>query len=589
MTGVNQNTPMQRQPRSRPTPQQSRWLFWGWAIAGVWILILSFDECQIAAQDKLTSRLAPPPGPLPKDAAAVTPLEEAMPTPRTLSEPLVDVRVEGNTSIPASAIAKYIKTRSGRAADRNLIREDVRSLYGTKWFLSVEPRYRQTDEGLVLIFKVIERPIVQKVEYHGNKAFKTKNLAALTGLKRGSPFDVSTNREAAQAIENHYREKGWAFTTVELSSGGSRNDREVVFEINEGPKVAVTRVKFKGNEEFSGPLLKTKVHTKTAILWVFGGKYDPSTFPDDIAALKQYYHSLGYFDVQIKKNEIFKQVNWVPFSKERAHVQVEYVIDEGVRYTVRNIDVYGMNVLSESALRDSMKLKEGEPYNGRYLSQDTQTIKDKYGELGRLFASVEAVPRFLEEPGVCDVVYQIDEDKVYRYRRIDVEFKGDTPRTKRTVVLNRVLTRPGELANATTINRSKTRLAGSGYFLRDPANGPKVNLVKVEPGGGTMPSMRGQNEDGPPRPFGIAPVARPVSSSPQAPPKPQQKSYINKLHWSEFVDPGDRAKFPDVIDVLKVADPEPVTIRGQSFGPPVLFPKTRFTTKARIPIPSRGL
>ncbi|MCA9072593.1 MAG: hypothetical protein KDA84_26905, partial [Planctomycetaceae bacterium] len=265
------------------------------------------------AQERLTAPLAPPPGPLPEDRAE--PLSSPLPTPGVLNEPLVDVRVEGNATIPASAIAKYIKTRSGRAADKNLIREDVRSLYGTRWFLSVEPLYRQTDAGLVLIFKVIERPILQSVQYQGNNAVKTKHLEAITGLRRGSPFDVSANREAAQAIETHYREKGWSFATVDLAKGGSRQDRDVIFEINEGPKVAATRVKFQGNEDFSGPLLKTKLRTKTAILWVFGGKYDPATFPDDIAALKAYYHSLGYFDVEIKENITFKQADWVPFSK----------------------------------------------------------------------------------------------------------------------------------------------------------------------------------------------------------------------------------------------------------------------------------
>ena len=101
-----------------------------------------------------------------------------------------------------------------------------------------------------------------------------------------------------------------------------------------------------------------------------------------------------------------------------------------------------------------------------------ETIKDKYGELGRLFATVDAVPRFFEEPGVCDVVYQIDEDKVYTYRRIDVQFRGDTPRTKRTVVLNRVLTRPGELANARDIEKSKIRLGGSQFFEREAPKAP---------------------------------------------------------------------------------------------------------------------
>ena len=432
----------------------------------------------LRAQDSLETGSPRRPS-LPDEPAR--PLEQSLPTPGTLTEPLVDVRVEGNPTIPASAIAKYIKTRSGRAADRNQIREDVRSLYGTRWFLSVEPRYRRTDAGLVLIFKVIERPILQKVEYQGNKAIKTKNLEAITGLKRGSPFDVSANREAAQAIENHYREKGFAFATVELAKGSSRQDREVVFEIKEGPKVKVTRVKFQGNDEFSGPLLKTKLRTKTAILWVFGGKYDPTTFQDDITALKQYYQSLGYFDVQIKVDEKIKEVNWVPFSADQAHATVEYTINEGVRYKVRNIDVYGARAIPEDKLRTEMGLKKGEHFNGRYLSQDVANIKDKYGELGRLFAQVDAVPRFLEEPGVCDVVYQIDEDKVYTYRRIEAEFRGDTPRTKRTVVLNRVLTRPGELANANDIEKSKRRLGGTGFFERGggQGQGPEVKLVRV--------------------------------------------------------------------------------------------------------------
>ncbi len=582
MTGVTSNTPNPGKPTMqlafrRGIPFRPRWALLSLFSIGWLVLGWGGGVSPLLAQGPLTmplapppSSLAPPPGPLPSEPAR--PLEQALPTPGTLSEPLVDVRVEGNTTIPPDAISKYIKTRSGRAADRSLIREDVRSLYGTRWFLSVEPRYRQTEAGLVLIFKVIERPILQSVEYRGNVEIKSKHLEAITGLKRGSPFDVSANREAAQAIETHYKEKGHAFASVELLEGGSRQDRAVVFQINEGPKVQVTKVTFNGNEDFSGGLLKTKIKTKTAVLWVFGGKYDPASFPDDIASLKAYYHALGYFDVQIKENITYKSGNWVPGSKERAHAQVEYQIDEGVRYQVRNIDIYGMNTLPEGEIRAEMKLQSGEYFNGRFLGQDIQTIKDKYGELGRVFATVDAVPRFLEQPGHCDIVYQIDEDKVYRYRRVEVQFGGETPRTKRTVVLNRVLTRPGELANARDINRSKRRLEGSGFFERGLTQGPKVNLVKVEPGGG--PQLRGQNPDGAINPYGIPSVtSRPTLPAP-SPPRPNTRSALKAPHWSQLIEPSDQHLFPDVIEVLQEADPEPeILIRGQSFGGPLVNPQ----------------
>ncbi|MBW3542191.1 MAG: hypothetical protein KY476_18125, partial [Planctomycetes bacterium] len=388
-----------------------------------------------------------------------------------LAEPLVDVRIEGNGTILTEAVARHIKTRPGRPPAEKQIRDDVKQLYATRWFLSVEPRYRRTDEGLVLIFKVIERPIVQRVEYVGNKAIKTKKLAVETGLKEGSAFDVSINREAARRLEEYYRDEGYAFATVTLERGGSQQDREVVFRINEGPKVVVTKVKFVGNDDISDGVLDLKLNTKKAILTVLGGKYDPATIPNDILALKEYYHGLGYFDVRIEESRSFHQpLIPIPFLKDRSHAHIEYVIDEGVRYTVENVEVAGHQIFTTEQLKEGMELKPGEPFNARFLNADVDRIKDKYGELGRLFARVEATPRFREDrPGVADIIYRIDEDRPYRFRRIDVELAGDHPHTKRTVVYNIVQrdgVRPGHLASASAIRRARIRLAGSEYFDR---------------------------------------------------------------------------------------------------------------------------
>ncbi|MGH7200085.1 MAG: BamA/OMP85 family outer membrane protein, partial [Planctomycetaceae bacterium] len=422
--------------------------------------------------------------------AAAQPLigpEDAM---RLLDEPLAQVRIEGNTTIPTSAIERFIKTRPGRPADENQVRQDISRLYGTRWFFSVERVYRQGPDGLELVFRVLERPIVQKVEYKGNQKIKTKELAAHTGLKQGSPFDVASNRDAARRIEEIYREKGYTFCTVELEKGGRENDRDVIFLINEGPKVKVSGVSFEGNDFFSDALLRTKLQTKPAILWFIGGKYDPEMVPNDIAALKQYYHSLGFFDVKIEHHEVFNE--------DKSRVRLEYTVEEGERYKVRNVEIVGTQVLSEAALREALTLEEGEHFNQRHLSTDLNDIKDQYGEMGRIFAQVEAVPRFLSQPGEVDLIYQIDEDKVYHIRRVNVHIAGDNPRTKRTVVLNRVLVRPGDLANRRKIELSESRLGGVQVFDRAPPNGPRINVSRVESENsyGDVRAVRGQNADG---------------------------------------------------------------------------------------------
>ena len=401
---------------------------------------------------------------------------EAPDTPFTLDEPLAKVTVEGNTTIPSPEIARHIKTRPGRPVTAKQIKDDVDALVRTRWFANVEPSIRRTDNGNLLVFRVLERPIVTRVEYKGNKKIKTKVFQSMTQLKPGSPYDVSANRECARRIEEHYHEKGFTFATVELERGDVRTDpdREVVFLINEGPKVKVTSVKFEGNDSFSDGLLKLKTRTKTRILWSFGGKYDPSSIADDMEGIRQYYYSLGHFDVQVEPRQEFTQ--------DKSKVELHYEIEEGKRYRIRNIDVAGNQVLTEDEIRGMTKIASGEEYNARHIAKDVDAIKSKYGEQGRLQARVDAVPIWTDDndAAVVDIVFKINEDKVYRVRDFNVHIAGDHPHTKTNLIRNLSPIRPGDLADPKKIHLLKRRLEGSQYFETGPQAGPRIDTSIVK-------------------------------------------------------------------------------------------------------------
>ena len=389
-----------------------------------------------------------------------------------LDKPVVDVIIEGNSTIPDPEIAKHIKTRPGRPVTQKQIKDDVDALVRTRWFATVEPTLRDTEEGVVLVFRVLERPIVRRVEYKGLKKVKQKVFDSMTQLKPGSPFDVASNRECARRIEEYYHEKGFAFATVELEKGNDRDDREVVFLISEGPKVHVSAVKFDGNKDFYDGILKTKTRTKVRLIPYFGGKYDPSTIKDDIEGVKQYYHMLGYFDVDIK--------HALKFSEDKSKVEIHYDVDEGIRYKIRNIEVDGNNILSEEEIRGMMKVAEGIPYNSRDINRDVDTIKTKYGEQGRLFCRVDAVPRWTEEEGIVDIVYKIDEDQVYRVRNINVHILGDHPHTRVNLVRNIATIQPGDLADPKKIQLTKSRLEGSQNFETKDDGGVRIETNRVQ-------------------------------------------------------------------------------------------------------------
>ncbi|HID23420.1 MAG TPA: hypothetical protein EYP14_13625, partial [Planctomycetaceae bacterium] len=418
-----------------------------------------------------------------------------------VDEPIADIVIEGNEVIETDRILQRIKTQIGRVATEQQIREDLKRLYNTHWFFSVEPIYRRTEKGLVLVFRVVERPMVERVEYRGNKAFSTEKLEKLTELKPGDSLDISLNRRLARRIEEEYHKKGYPYAKVTLLKGGSRSDREVIFQIDEGQKLTVTKITFTGNKSrwAFDRLLATKLRTKKALpggITLLGGKFDPATIPDDIESLKQYYHDLGYFDVKVEHRVTITEEKLNPFRRGEGNVTIEYLIEEGPRYKIGNVVFQGNHVFSDEELGQGMKLRSGEYFSSRALNLDVQRIKDLYDSRGRLFAVIDAVPRFLEEPGVVDLVYRIDEDRVYTIRRIKVHILGDNPHTKETVVLNRILTHPGDLASAKLIQRSKRRLEGV-IFERGPGAGPRVQVSKVpekEPPFAESVATRGQSE-----------------------------------------------------------------------------------------------
>lgn len=433
-------------------------------------------------------------------------------TAEELPQTVVDVRIEGNETIPTSSILQKIVTQPRRAVTNRQIREDKRNLMLTRWFYSVTERFEETPDGAVLVFRVHERPIVRRVRFLGVKKLKIKELASWTGLKVGSPFDHRANSEAVHRIEQEYKERGYFFVAVELVKGGDPSDREVIFRVNEGPKVRVQERGFvfvgqgQSGNKFTDSLswlvqqrrskdgavglspaaarLRTRLKSKEALFGFFGGQYKPDVIEQDIASLKQYYLGLGFFDVKVTGKPLF--------SKDRSSVRLEYTIDEGVPFKVRNISLNGCSVIRPEQLRAEAELRKGQYFNSLALSKDVEFMTSKYGERGHYFASVIPVPKYTQQPGIVDIVFEIDEDRPRYIRDINIALQGDHPHTKEVVPINQFQIEPGDLANPRLIRRGQSRINGSSVL-----EGVTVDVVPVD-SNPTMPvsssrNIRGQN------------------------------------------------------------------------------------------------
>ena len=83
-------------------------------------------------------------------------------------------------------------------------------------------------------------------------------------------------------------------------------------------------------------------------------------------------------------------------------------------------------------------------FNVAILNEDIRELRDLYGSQGFVFSDIKMETRFLEEPGLVDLVYKIKEGKQYRVGQINVHYEGGNSVTKSSVIRTRIDLRPGD-------------------------------------------------------------------------------------------------------------------------------------------------
>jgi outer membrane protein insertion porin family len=410
---------------------------------------------------------------------------------------IVEVRIEGNHATEVSKLPQLV-TRAGQVFDPQAVEQDVRTLHRTRKFVDVHPKYVRVTEGVVVIFQVVERPMLRYVKYVGNKRITTRALRKQSEIDVGDSMDPYVVEEARRRIESHYHEKGFDAARVTTIEGGKPGDKGAVFLIDEGRSRKIAWTGFVGNTIASDARLLTQIKSKPGILWVFGGDVDRSVVDEDVETLTAYYRSLGFFQAKVGREV------QVVHEGRKDWAYLTFVINEGPRYTVRNVSFVGNSKFKTEFLERDIKLKSGEHFNQAKMDGDLNMIRDVYGGRGFVFADIKADPRFLEQPGQLDLVYSITEGQRYRVGKINVRIRGENPHTRHSTVLNRLSLRPGDILDIRKLRDDERRLKSSSLFLADAAKGagPKIVFSKAEDGGTQIaadpdrPGFRGQSPDG---------------------------------------------------------------------------------------------
>ncbi len=438
-------------------------------------------------------------------------------------DPVTDIRVEGNRAVPSSRVLAQLQTRIGRPYDPQLVQRDVKKLFALPWFVNVETYTDRTPTGLVVIFRVTERPTIRYIQYLGNASIKDKKLAKETGLVVGGAISPYQVEEGRSRIEQVYKDNGFNRVQVQIVEGANPSDNGVVYAINEGESQKIWSVDFEGNRFATDGQLKTKIKSKPGFMRVFKGFLDYKSLDADVLRLTDYYRRFGFFQAKVSR-----QIEW---NDEGSWATVRFIINEGPQSSVRNISFLGNELFATNDLQSGLKLQDTQTFERDKLTGDVEWLKELYGSRGYVFADIKADVRYLDEPGQVDLVYSVNEGKRFRVGRVFVHIGGENPHTQIQTALNRLSIRPGEIMDIREVRASERRLQASSLFHTDAVRNvfPKITFRIPENDDSFMtasqePTVRGQS----PEPAKVAPVGGSPGSY------EVQRPYVPGLDGSEM-------------------------------------------------------
>ncbi|MHC4320758.1 MAG: outer membrane protein assembly factor BamA [Planctomycetota bacterium] len=365
------------------------------------------------------------------------------------------IEFKGNSRISSSTIKAAIKTNQGDVYDPKAISQDVDAIWLLGFFDNIEVEVEAYEDGVKVIFLVLERPVVRSIFFAGNDEVKTKKLREGIQIKEGDYLKRYLLKLDEDKIREIYQGKG--FSNIDVKSEERKTDGyvNITFKIREGSKIYIKEIIFEGNQTFSSERLAKIIATKRRKFprLIFPGKFDKGKFEEDVDRIKAFYGSGGWLDADVKWKE--------QYSSDRAKMFVHVLIDEGDRYHVDNVSIKGNKLFTNDEIMGMLELEKGSAFLPELLQKDSQGIRMAYGKQGHLNANVKAEYTYQQVEPKIDITFDIIENERFFIEKIII---SGNDKTKDNVIRRNLSFFPGERLDTQKIKRSEQRLTSTGYF-----------------------------------------------------------------------------------------------------------------------------
>ena len=406
--------------------------------------------------------------------------------------PAVDsIVVEGNSRLKASQIIGSSGIIVHQPINYRDIQRAITSLFRTGQFDDVVVEQRDVGGRLILAIRVKERPVLEKWAVRGVTRVSEGDVKGRVTLTEGRPLDRNAVEQARAGIDSVYKHQGYYASNVKVLQLPQESGKvRIVFDVEEGERVAISQVVVDSNKQFSDKALVKQMSTRPEGFWWFQkGEYDERKVEEDIRErLPRWYADNGYVDFQVTRDSLVAD-------SAGGKAALRLTVDEGKLYRVGRFDLQGNRRFSTDELQAYYPFGplrptgepsgKSRPFSRSEWNEATEKVQNLYANNGYIYAQVQPEEVRRTGPGgapFVDLRWNIREGQPATINK--VEIVGNDV-THERVIREAIVMLPGDLFSRDRLIRSYQNVSNLGFFqqplpspdVRPAANGVDVDVI----------------------------------------------------------------------------------------------------------------
>lgn len=394
------------------------------------------------------------------------------------------VKIIGNKRVPEYKIKQYTLNEKSEF-DLEKIDNSIKKLYETGLFLNVIVDLEVEKDEIILIYKVDEKPFVNKIYFEGNSEISEESLKEKLTIKEGEPFDKIKIEATIKDIRKKYQEENFFNVRIDYDIEERENNSvDLIFSIDEGKEAKVYKIEILGNNFYKDKEIKKLLETneKGFFSWITGsGKLVSEELALDRERIRAHYLNNGFMRVQVAEPEII-------YNDDKTKITLIFRIVEGERYKIDSISVKGNEHIDKNTLLERVSLKPGDYFSSEKFQKDIERTTEAFTSIGYPFANVDPQTDIDDEKHTVKITYNIEENMLYRIGRIEI-FGNE--KTRDRVIRRELSIAEGDIYSSAKIKESKQNVQYTNYFeevtlTEEPLPDNKMKLklnVKEKPTG----------------------------------------------------------------------------------------------------------